>query len=857
MLMVKSLVRSVFVALVVVAGPPTLNAQQRPPAPQASATQIRELQSLVQNSGLSLEQIRSRLKAEGFSENLLDPYFAGRSSAVPDSNVFAAVRKLGLSVAADSLRRAKADTQTELFRNKAPEDIEREFLDSVAVIAKDDTTRAAVMDLLRSRDPRHARIDSGYAVFGLDVFRRENNLFDPNDGGPVPPDYRVGPGDELVLILTGDTERSHELPVTREGMIFIPSVGAVPVANLTMRQLEDVLYSRLGRVYAGIRRERATAHFQISVAKLGSSQVSVLGDVTNPGAYRISKLGTVLTALYAAGGPTESGSLRQIELRRAGKPIATVDLYDYLISGNSTNDIRLESGDVILVSPHGARVRLAGPVIRPGIYELRIGETLGDLIRIAGGFRPEADRRRVQVQRFVPPELRGAAGSDRVLFDVAGASLDSSRELLLGGDVVHVLPVAKRVANQVAVAGNVWAPGLIAFTPGMKVSDAIARAGGVQPDTYVDALQVTRLQPDATRRIIRLRVPGSRRNGTAADVVDGASANSVADDIVVQPDDEIRVFSLSEYRPERYVTISGAVGTGGRYSFREGMTVRDLLMLAGGMKVGALLTEAEVARMPTDRREGTTAVTIRVPLDSSYLFDRRRGAPYLGPPGVSVPTRESPEFELKAYDNVLILRQPDWFLPRVVNISGEVTYPGDYTLRSKSERLVDLIERAGGLTRDAYPEGIVFYRSQNLVGRIGIDLPAAMRRHDHPDNLLLVNGDSIAIPFHSAVVTVTGSVNSPVAVAFESGQDLDYYIYAAGGPTAKADLKKAYVIQPSGKVESRRRRGPITSTPTPQPGGTVTVPERIPGDRFDVGATLAATTSILTSIVALVAILHR
>jgi protein involved in polysaccharide export with SLBB domain len=219
--------------------------------------------------------------------------------------------------------------------------------------------------------------------------------------------------------------------------------------------------------------------------------------------------------------------------------------------------------------------------------------------------------------------------------------------------------------------------------------------------------------------------------------------------------------------------------------------------------------------------------------------------------------RHAPEFELKAYDNVTVLLQPDWTLPRIVTIKGQVKYPGDYALRSKSERLVDLIERAGGLTRDAYPEGIVFTRSRESVGRIGLDLPAALKHRSRPDNILLSDGDVIEIPVHSAVVMVTGSVNSPVAVPYVRGAYVDYYVYGAGGPTAKGDLAKAYVLQPSGKVESTRKFFYGRYPPIPLAGSTVTVPERIPGQRFDVVAALAAAASIGSSLVALLVILHR
>jgi len=817
----------------------SLPAQQtsRPPAGAVPPN----VQALLQQSGLTIDQIRSRLRAQGISENVLDAYYTGRTAAAPDSNAFAALRALGLDVPAmDTARTAMSEDAERAIAVRDSMAIERAFMDTVARLVKDDSARTAVLEMLRSRDSQREQLDLGYELFGQSVFARGNTLFNPSDIGPVPPEYRLGPGDELVLILTGDTERAHDLTVTREGMVFIPNVGGVAVANLTMQQLEDVLWNRLGRVYSGIRRgSNATAHFQITVSKLGTSQVSVLGDVTRPGSYRISKLGTVLTALYAASGPTDGGSMRRVEVRRGGRTFATLDVYDYLVSGNATNDVRLESGDIVFVPPRGPRARVSGAVIRPATYELRAGESLGDLLRMAGGFRAEADRRRVQVQRILPPDQRVASGSDRMLFDVASASLESSSEPLFSGDVVIVAEVARRLANEVTVTGNVWSPGAVALTPGMRVSDALARAGGIQPDTYLDALQVTRLEPDSTRRMLRLRLP----------------ARGDSSDIVLRADDEIRVFGMSEYRPARYVSVSGAVRQPGRFLFRDGMTIRDLLMLAGGVQEGALLTEAEVARMPDNRSDGTTAATIRVPLDSSYLFDRRPSAAYLGPPGVATLATGAPEVTLKAYDNLLILRQPDWFLPRTVRLTGEVRYPGTYTLRSKGERLSDLVGRAGGLTPDAYPEGIVFVRAQDNTGRIGVDLPTALRRRDHVDNLLLVDQDSVHIPVKAAVVMVTGAVNSPVAVPFVRGQNIEYYVYAAGGPTARADVGKAFVIQPSGKVESVRRRALYVTRPDPQPGSTVSVPEKLEQTRFDLGATITSTTSILTSIVALIAIL--
>jgi protein involved in polysaccharide export with SLBB domain len=327
-------------------------------------------------------------------------------------------------------------------------------------------------------------------------------------------------------------------------------------------------------------------------------------------------------------------------------------------------------------------------------------------------------------------------------------------------------------------------------------------------------------------------------------------------DIPVADGDQIRVFSLGEFRTRRFVGINGAVKKGGQFPYRDGMTLRDLVMLAGGLQESALLTEAEIARLPESRAGGVMARTERVPLDSSYLFDRTATGRYIGPPGIPAPTSRAPEVTLLPYDNVLILRQPDWSLTRTVTVLGEVRYPGQYTLRTKSERLLDVILRAGGLTHDAYASGIVFTRDS--VGRIGIDLPQVLRDSTHIDNLLLVNGDTIAIPRYSAVVRVVGSVNSPVGIAFVDGKNIDHYIRAAGGGTSKADLDRAYVTQPNGKVESRNRHfWFFKSTPHPQPGATVSVPAADPSERHDYAAIAAAVASILGSTVALAAVLKR
>jgi protein involved in polysaccharide export with SLBB domain len=286
--------------------------------------------------------------------------------------------------------------------------------------------------------------------------------------------------------------------------------------------------------------------------------------------------------------------------------------------------------------------------------------------------------------------------------------------------------------------------------------------------------------------------------------------------------------------------------------------MRDAVLMAGGLVEGALLTEAEIASLPDNRGGGVTAITSKVALDSTYLFDRGADGRLLVPPGIVVPTQRAPQVALHPYDVILIKWQPDWQLQQTVTLRGEVQYPGDYPLVTKTERLSDLLTRAGGFTTSAYPGGVVFVRRRNQIGRVGIDLPAVMRDNGHIDNLQLVDGDSIFIPRFTPVVTIRGSVNSPVGAPYVRGAKLSYYVRSAGGANVQGDRNHAYVMQPNGKVETSRRKFFFwTSQPEPLPGSTVVVPIKDPNDKRDWVSIATAATSILGSLVAIAAIVRK
>jgi polysaccharide biosynthesis/export protein len=786
---------------------------------QSDPALVAKLRGRLAGSGMTPDQVRARLRAEGYPEHMLDAYMMGGGASTgeaPSDSVFGAVAALNL-----------------------PEDstgaIERQWLQSRVTRDTASVTEAPTDD-------------SGRTIYGLSMFRQKTSLFDPSAAGPVDDSYVLGPGDQLVLILTGDVEVAHSLEVTREGFVVIPQVGQIHVANLTLGQFDALLATRLSRVFGTVGKgPGAGTRYSVSVSRLHLNQVFVVGEATIPGSYQVSSAGTALSALYAAGGPSANGSMRRVEVRRGGQTVDSLDVYDYLLRGDASHDVRLKTGDIVFVPVHGPRVRVVGEVARPATYEMKDQESLGDMIRSAGGFKAEAAQRRVMVERILPPGQRAPDGRDRVVIDVPAERLASGGSAFRAeaGDIVRVFPVSDAVRDRIAVTGSVWAPGPQGFKPGMRLSDALRSAGGVRPDAMMDNVLVTRLMPDSTRR--QLRATLTDRTG------------GVMNDIALEENDEVQVFAAAQMREERFVSIGGAVRQPGRFPYRMGMTLRDLVLLAGGASESAL-GQAEIARMPepgSDR--SVTARTFRVPVTTNEVLmsgePRPGGAQPQGVPGATADA----EIVLQPHDNVLLLRRPDWSTPRTVMVYGEVQFPGRYTLVSRDERVSDLLKRVGGLTPEAYAAGLVFHRAENHLGRVGIDLPRVLKDQSYRDNMLLTDGDSLFVPRYSSMVDVRGAVNSPIAVAYVPGQKLDYYVRAAGGGTAKADLSRAYVTQPSGKVESvtRRRMAP-DGVPQPGAGSVVFVPQE---DRSDRGAGFASiagsTAQVLGALVAILAISRR
>lgn len=691
------------------------------------------VQEQLRQSGMTATEIRSALRQAGYPAGLLDSFLG---ETVPP----------GTAVTAETL---------DALRILGMEPVIPEGLEAVPL-------QTGVMfgdSLPPSR------------VFGLDIFRGRTTQFQPVLSGPVPESYRVGPGDVLVLVLTGDVELVHQLAVNREGFVVIPQVGQLFVNTLQMSELRGLLRQRLARSYSGI--TRGTTSFDVTLARLRTIQVYVVGEVTQPGAYQLASVATVLNALYAAGGLTERGNLRTIRVERQGETAAVFDLYDYLLEGGTASDIVLEQGDRIFVPIRGTRVAVAGAVERPAIYELHGGEQLADLLGMAGGFRPDARVERLTVYRILPPGERRPGPAPRAALDVSlGTPADDA--------------------------------GIVSIPPFPLVA-----------------------------------------------------GDSVAVDSVLPPERSL------------HVTIGGMVNQPGRFAWSPDMTLHELVLLARGPRVGADLREAEIARLPADRGQGTLAQAFRVPLDSTYLLERDSLGRYMGAAGVAFPAPgTAPRVVLEPFDHVTIFQQPEFELQRTVTVTGQVAFPGPYALERKDERLSSLMRRAGGPLGTAYVEGARFYRQpeddQRInadlgiqrpeeAKRVNVELSAVLEEQGGREDLVLQPGDSLHVPEYSPIVQVLGAVVSPVSVQYKEGRGFDYYIANAGGFAHNADKGRVSVRYADGTARVRSRFLFFTSYPTPGPGSTIVVPtepEGQPGTPWPVifggiAQVLSAVTTIL------------
>ncbi len=672
-------------------------------------------------------------------------------------------------------------------------------------------TRAAAATGARTAAGATAAAGPGPAgeqpLFGADFFRLDAGVFRPPSFGPVPADYLIGPGDQIVVDVWGEVEFRLERIVDRDGSIILPRGGKISCYGRTLDQVARAIRERLARSYSGISTEpgQGTTFVEVSLGRLRVIRVFVVGEARQPGAYELSSLATVFTALYAAGGAAEGGSLREIRLLRGAESVATLDLYRYLTEGRREGDAILREGDTVFIPPRGKTVGLRGAVRRPLRFELTADEGLADLLRYAGGLRADAVAEAVHVERIVPPQRRRPREPDRTWLDIpldpaTRLPVDPAAAVLLDGDVVLVDGITDRLTDFVEVAGQVKRPGRYEWRAGMTAADLVADAGGLWPDALRERAVVDRTTPD--QRLLTFDFP-------LGAVLDGAAAP-----VPLAPRDRLRVFSVQAVRDTATVTISGEVRRPLTVEYREGMTLRDLVLRAGGLKRSADLLRAEVSRLSRDAIEsrradeqpGPTVRVLAVELGSDFLAS------------------DDP-FPLEAHDAVAIRKLPWWELQRTVTVRGEVLYPGIYSLERPDETISSLIARAGGLKPTAFAPGARVVRARAEVGNVALDLVEALKKPGSEHDILLAAGDEIRIPEVPQTVKVIGAVGFPTSIVHQQGKSLGFYVERAGGYAENADKWKTRVIYPNGMSRPIKR---IWRDPAVMAGSTILVPERAP-----------------------------
>ncbi len=656
-------------------------------------------------------------------------------------------------------------------------------------------------------------------IFGFDMFTDRSVGFSPPEIAAAPPDYSIGPGDNLIINMWGRVDKEFNLTVNREGKVFIPRVGDVICYGLSLDDLETRLKKRFSEIYSEF-------NLSVTLGKIRSISVYVYGEVKQPGRYTLSSLSTLFNGLYSASGPNARGSMRKIRLLRGGNTIQTVDLYRFLLFGDSSGDIKLESEDVIFVPLAGDLVKVYGEVRRPAIYELLGGETIDEVVDLAGGMTPGAYASKVAVDRI-------GKNDDRIALDVdlSNASVDNSQFAMRGGDVVTIHPKDSLRVNIVWLDGHVKHPGAFQIEMHSIVSELISNGDQLYEDAYMERADLIRTHPNGSKEIIPINL--SRITGGQDSV-----------EIVLQAKDSLIVYATSDVTRDKYVWIKGEVAHPGRYRLLENMKLSDLIFRAGNLNRNAYLLSAEIARMTDQGETELFHVSLdKLIEDSDQTYD----------------------VALAEDDQVFIRKMPAWDENRIVAIQGEVRFPGEYILSHDGESLYQLIHRAGGLTEKAFPAGAVFTRAQiaddlrrqnisdiitksaplkedstgriyrelafdvntEKMNRIVIDLDLILNNNGMSKYLPLRPGDQIYIPRMPSGVQVMGAIASSGTIQFETGKKPSYYIDRAGGLLRNSDKNSIRVVKADGRVLNwSKARGKATDL-----GDAIVVPTQIKRQR--------------------------
>lgn len=653
-------------------------------------------------------------------------------------------------------------------------------------------------------------------VFGRNIFNTKNLTFEPSVNLATPPNYRLGPGDEVVIDIWGTSQNTIRQQISPDGTINIEKIGPVNLNGMTVAEANNYMKKVLGKTYSGLDTPDGTLEIRLTLGNARTIQINVMGEVVQPGTYALSSFSTVFHALYRSGGVNNIGSLRNVQVTRNGKNVATVDVYEFIMKGKTQDDIRLQEGDVIIVPAYEALVQISGNVKRPMKFEMKKDETLSTLLNYAGGFSSDAYTRSLRVVR--------QNGEEYEINTVK--EIDYSVYRMRNGDVVTAEAILNRFTNKLEIRGAVYRPGIYQLSGQLNtVRELVDEAKGLMGDAFTNRAVLQREREDLTSEVISVDIRG---------ILAGTSP-----DIPLQKNDILYIPSIHDLEDRGDVTIFGEVAKPDSYPFSDNMTLEDLIIRAGGLREAASTVRVDVSRRIKDPKStdytDSIGQTFTFALKDGFVIDGQQG------------------FVLQPYDQVFVRRSPGYQAQQNVQVTGEVLFGGTYALTNREERLSDIIRKAGGATPNAYLRGAKLTRVANeaekkrmrevinLMDRqfgkammdslgikvdstftVGIELDKAVANPGSEYDLVLREGDVITVPKLNNTVKINGAVMMPNTVGYLKGKDVDYYLDQAGGYALNAKKSKKFVIYMNGQVARVKGRDKAKV----EPGCEIIVPTK-------------------------------
>lgn len=659
--------------------------------------------------------------------------------------------------------------------------------------------------------PQAQEVAQQDAVFGRNIFNTRNLTFEPNVNIATPPNYRLGPGDEVVIDIWGASQNTIRQQISPDGTINLEQLGPVFLSGMTVDRAQQYLTDELRKIYSD-----QSNQIRVTLGNTRTIQINVMGEVVQPGTYALSAFSTVFHALYRAGGVNNIGSLRNVKVSRGGKIVATVDVYQFIMQGKTRDDIRLEEGDVIIVPAYDALVQITGNVKRPMRYEMKKDETLSTLLKYAGGFTSDAYTKSLRIVRQNGKEYQVNTVDDT----------DYSVCKMHDGDVVTAEAILDRFTNKLEVRGAVYRPGIYELGGKLNtVRELVEKADGLMADAFTGRAVLYRERENKTREVKQIDIRS---------IMDGSQP-----DIPLQKNDVLYIPSIHDLEDLGNVQIFGEVAHPGDYPYADNMTLEDLVITAGGLRESASVVRVDVARRIKDPKSTESSATI----GQTFSFGLKDGFVVDGEPG----------FTLQPYDQVFVRRSPGYSAQQNVTVSGEVLYGGTYALTTKSERISSVIAKAGGATPFAYVKGAKLTRIANeeeirrmqdvvtLLRRqvgdamidslginvkntftVGIDLEAALANPGSDADIVLREGDVITVPEYNNTVKIDGAVMMPNTVSYKEGESVKYYISQAGGYGQNAKKSKKFIIYMNGQIAEVKGSGKSQI----EPGCEIIVPSK-------------------------------